>query len=199
MKHKNSLTAPLVAVCAILCAILAVTGVLYFKDRSDRQAHESAHLTPFSNVYDAVREKYPFVTSLRQDTGDDGVYCMYYIECDIDQSNDCFDELTDIQREINAIIKARKDDEWFSGFRGHIEVISGERSLRVFYDDGSIGNEIWAENIIRDDYSILLDAFPDKEKIRLTVFLSERPDEATSEITQDYNGRKMTIIQQFAE
>ena len=199
MKHRNSLTAPLVAVFSILCAILAVTGVLYFKDRSDRQAHESAHLASFRNVYDTVREKYPFVTSLRQDTGDDGVYGMYYIECDIDENNDCFDELTDIQREISVIMETQKDDKWFKNFKGHIEVITGERSLRVFYDGGSMGNEIWAENIIRDDYSILLDAFPDKKDIRLTVFLSERPDEVIRENTQEYHGRKITIIQQIAE
>lgn len=195
MKHKNSFVVCLVAFSAIICAVMTVIGALVFRSILDRRSYDNNHLAPFHNVYDAICEKYPFITSLSQDIGDDGIYCMYYIKCDIAE-NISFDELAEIQREINVIMETRKDDEWFKGFKGHIEVISGEQSLRVFYDDGSISNEIWANNVISDDYSILLDAFPMCDEILLIIFLSDYSDKIKSEITQEYNGRSITIIQQ---
>lgn len=65
-----------------------------------------------------------------------------------------------------------------------------------FYDDGSISNEIWANNVISDDYSILLDAFPMCDEILLIIFLSDYSDKINLEITQEYKGRNITIIQQ---
>lgn len=110
---------------------MTVIGVLVFRSILDGRSYDNNHLAPFHNVYDAICEKYPFITSLSQDIGDDGIYCMYYIKCDVAE-NISFDELAEIQREINVIIKTRKDDEWLKEFKGHIEVISGEQSLRVF-------------------------------------------------------------------
>lgn len=193
MKHKNSFVVSLVAFCVITCAIITVIGVV------DRRSYENNYLAPFHNVYDVIREKYTFITSLRQDIGDDGIYCMYYIECDIADNIDCFDKLVDIQCEINTIMQTRKHDEWFKGFKGHIEVISGEQSLRVFYDSGTMSNEIWANNIISDDYNILFDAFPTYDEILLIIFLSDCSDVIDTEITQEYNGRNITIIQQSRE
>lgn len=197
MKHKNSFVVCLVVFGATICAIMTVIGVLVFRNFFDRRGYENNYLAPFHNVYDVICEKYPFITSLRQDIGDDGTYCMYYIECEIAENSRCFDELVDIQREINIIMEARKDNEWFKGFKGHIEVISGEQSLRVFYDGGSMSNEIWAHNVISDDYSILLDAFPMNGEILLIIFLSDYSDEINPEITQEYKGRNITIIQQI--
>ena len=196
MKYKNSIVVSLVAVCAIFCAIMIFVGVIDFINDHDRRDNESDYLAPFHIVYDTICEKYPFVTSFRQDIGDDGIYGMYYIECDIAEISDRFEKLVDIQCEINTIMQAQKGDEWFKGFNGHIEVISGEQSLRVFYDDGSMDNEIWANNVISDDYSILLDAFSNDE-ILLIIFLSDHSDEINSEITQEYKGRKITIIQRY--
>lgn len=197
MKHKNIFVISLVVFCVIICAIITAIGILGFKNNSDRRGYENDYLSPFHNVYDLICEKYPFITSLRQDIGDDGIYGMYYIECDIAENIDCFDQLVDIQCEINTIMETRKDDEWFKGFKGHIEVISGEQSLRVFYDGGTMSNEIWANSIISDDYSILFDAFPIYDEILLIIFLSDHSNEIAPEITQEYKGRNITIIQQI--
>ena len=197
MKHKNGFVVLLVILGAIICAAMTVIGVLIFKSNSERREYENNYLAPFRNVYDVICEKYPFITSLRQDISDDDTYCMYYIECDNAENSDCFSELVDIQREINSIMEARKEDKWFNGFKGHIEVTAGERSLRVFYDSGSMSNEIWANNMVTDDYSILLDAFPMNDEILLIIFLSDYSAEINPEITQEYEGRTLTIRQQI--
>lgn len=122
---------------------------------------------------------------------------MYYIECDIDENSDCFSELVDVQREIGDLMQARKNDEWFNGFEGHIEVCIDCRRLRVFYHNGSMSNEVWANDVISDDYSVLWDAFPKNDEISLVIFLTDYSDEIKSQITQKYEGRNIIVRRQI--
>lgn len=108
MKHKNGFVVSIFIFGAIICVTMTVMGVLLFIRHSERRDYKNNYLAPFSNVYDVICEKYPFIISLRQDIGDDDTYCMYYIECNIAENIDCFDELVDVQREINATIEHQK-------------------------------------------------------------------------------------------
>lgn len=80
---------------------------------------------------------------------------MYSIECDFVENTDCFAELVDVKREINILMEARKDDERFNGFEGHIDINTDCQQLRVFYHHGSISNEVWTNGVISDDYNVL--------------------------------------------
>lgn len=152
-------------------AVIGVVLVAYFlvKPTYDRYVFEKKFLAPFHEVYGTLREKFPSVKSLREHLGAGDHYRMYYIECDIDESTDCFAEFVDIQREINAHLEARKEDEWFSEFDGHIEIIAGNRKLRVFYHNGSISKEFWADNMTSGEYAVLWDAFPEIDDIYLVI------------------------------
>lgn len=123
---------------------------------------------------------------------------MYYIECDIDKS-DCFAELVDIQREIYTFFEERKDDEWYGSFEGHIEIIAGDRRLRVFYDNGLISNEVWANDVISDDYNVLWNAFPKNDEISLVIFLTDYSDKIALGITQKHAERNIVVSPQFGE
>lgn len=60
-----------------------------------------------------------------------------------------------------------------------------------------MSNEIWANNLVTDDYSTLLDAFPMNDEILLIIFFSDYSDKINPEITQEYEGRKITVRQQI--
>ena len=187
MKRKNVLARCLVAVCTIICVALVVVGVFVVKNYQDNLAKKNEFLAPFHDVYCEICDKYPFVTSLRQNSSSGNTYGMYYIECDIAENTDCFDEFVDIQREINVIMKARKDDEWFQNFNGSIKVYADSRSIIASYYNGSIG-DIWVNDIISDNYSVLWDAFPEKE-FYMVLYLTDYSDKIKTRITEQYDGR----------
>lgn len=174
-----------------------VIGISLIKNALDRQANEKSFLAPFHEVYDVLREKYPSIKSISEHLGAGGRYGMYYIECDIAENTDCFAEFVDIQREINALMETRKENEWFSEFDGHIDIYTDCRRLRVFYHNGSMNDAFLAEEIISDNYNVLWDAFPDNDELSLTIWLSDYSDEIKSEIMQKNEGRNITVEPQL--
>lgn len=193
MGHKSKC---IVIAAVVVGVAITVVCVSIAKYTSDRLAYKKNFLVPFHEIYDSICQKYPFITSLHEKSSNDGTYGMYYIECDFAKNIDCFSELVDVQREINSLMKARKDDEWFNGFEGHIEVFADCQSLRVFYHNGSMCGEIWANDIITDNYNVLWNAFPEK-KISLVIFLADFTDEIKTRITQQYYGRSIIVRPQI--
>lgn len=206
---KRKIIGGSIALIAVFMAGAAIIGVFigvnilkpFFADevsrQDERRAYAKEFLAPFHEVYDALREKYPSVKSLSEHLGAGDHYRMYYIECDIDESTDCFAEFVDIQREINAHLEARKENEWFKEFEGHIEIIAGNRKLRVFYHNGSMSDAFLAEEIISDNYNVLWDAFPDNDELSLTIWLSDYSDEMASEIIQENEGKNIRVRPQL--
>lgn len=187
------------SIALIAVAVIGVVIVAYFlvKPTYDRYVSEKEFLAPFHEVYGALREKFPSITLLHEDIGAGGRYGMYYIECDIDENTDCFAEFVDIQCEINALMEARKEDEWFSEFDGHIVIIAGSRRLRAFYHNGSISKEFWANNMTSGEYAVLWDAFPEIDDIYLVIWLDDYSDEIASEIMRKNEGRNIKVEPQL--
>lgn len=201
MRHKKNGAVITVAFGIVFCIIAAAICVLVvIKNALDKLAYEKAYeksfLAPFHGVYDVLCEEHSFITSFHEELGA-GEYAMYYIECDIAENTDCFAEFVNVQREINILMDARKDDEWFNKFNGHIEIYTDCRRLRVFYHNGSMSNNIWADDVISDEYNVLWDAFPKNEEISLVIFLTDYSDEIKSEITQKYDGRNIIVKEQI--
>ncbi|MCM1164443.1 MAG: hypothetical protein NC299_00125 [Lachnospiraceae bacterium] len=188
-RRKKAATAFAAAFGCALC-IVAVYVFIAVKSASEERAREKSFLAPFHEVYDALCGEYPFITSLRGELG--GGYAMYYIECDIAEDEDCFAELVNVQRGINDLMEAQ-DGEWFDEFDGHVEVSAGRRSLRVFYHNGSMSNEFWADDVISDDYGVLWDAFPEVDDIRLVIYLAEYSEETAAETARKYEGRNIEV------
>lgn len=199
MKHKIIFGS--IALFALFLASVATIGVVIgvyvlkpIFDRQDEQrAYKQEFLAPFHEVYNALREKYPSVKSLSEDLGAGDHYCMYHIECDIAEDADCFAEFVDILCEINALMEARKDDEWFNEFKGSIVIYADSRRLNASYWNGSKTREFWAFDIISDDYSVLWDAFPEIDDIYLYIYLTDYSDEIQSEIIQKNEGRNIKV------
>lgn len=198
----------LIALITVIVAFAIICGVMggfflkhifdaFDKQAAAKQASKNEFLAPFHEVYDVLREKYPSIKSLREDLGAGDHYGMYYIECDIDENTDCFAEFVDIQCEIKSLMEARKEDEWFKEFDGHIVIGADSRKLRAFYHHGSISREFWADDIISDDYGALWDAFPEKDDIYLAIELTDYSDEIKSEILQKNKGRNITVEPQL--
>lgn len=195
---KRKITGGSIVLAALFIASVATIGtviVVYFlKPMFEREAYKREFLAPFHEVYDDLRDKFPSIISLSEHLGAGGDrYCMYYIECDIDENTDCFAEFVDIQREINALMKARKEDEWFSEFHGHIVINAGSRRLKTYYWNGSISRTFEAYDIISDEYGVLWDAFPENDDIYLYIRLTDYSDEIKSEIMQKNEGRNIDV------
>lgn len=194
MRHKKI---GCYSVGLVIVAIIGVVISVFVLRQYERITSENSFLEPFREVYADLREKYPSIKSFQGELGAGERYCMYYIECDIAENTDCFAEFVDIQREINALMEARKEDEWFNEFQGHIEIIADSRLLRASYHNGSIIREFWADNIISDDYGVLWDAFPEKDDIYLVIWLTDYSDEIRSEILRKNEGRNIKVRPQL--
>ncbi len=202
MKHKKidivliplGIIIPVVIIGVVMGVFVLRPIIVRLDDRqAEREASKKSFLAPFHEVYDAFCEKHLSIKSLREEVGAGDHYGMYYIECDIAENTDCFAEFVDIQREINALMDAEKDDEWFKEFDGHIDIRADNRRLRAFYRDGSITKEFWADNIISDEYYVLWDAFPEIDEIYLAIELTDYSDEIESAILQKNEGKNITV------
>lgn len=181
-----------IVITFIIILIAVLLGIIITTNIENRK-QDNKYLSNFHSVYNELCEENSCVVLLDEDRGPDGIYASYYIKCDFPTDSDCFSELVDVQLEINNLINARKDDEWYRRYTGRIEVYTDCQRLCVCYDEGSMTGRVWIRGEISNDYHLLWKAFPNNDNLHLYVCPDNYSDELKSEIEQKYDGLDIKV------